>query len=81
MSFYLKNKVSDIYISIKPILNQIAFNSDNLFELMANKMKHDLDFTLQTHPDYFQILFQCSIISDVIYESNPIEVLNKNKDL
>jgi hypothetical protein len=80
LSFYLKNKVSDIYISIKPILNQIAFNSDNLFELMANKMKHDLDFTLQTHPDYFQILFQCSIISDVIYESNPIEVLNKNKD-
>ena len=47
---------------------------------MATKMKHDLDFTLQIHPDYFHILFQCSIISEIIYEPNPIDILNKNKD-
>ena len=49
-------------------------------ENKINKMRHDLDFILRTHPDYFDILFQCSIISEIIYEQNPRDVLYNHSD-
>lgn len=43
-----------------------------------NTYKHDLEFILEKYPDYFNILFQCSIISEIIYEKDPQRALNSD---
>ena len=41
---------------------------------------HELDFALATHPDYFQILLQSSLIAELTYEPNPVEALSRKTE-